>query len=83
MIKETAEKIGSRPREKMESVWISTTFPKKKKFMQVERAEFYPCSVFLVKPKKKENPLDLQRQYVSECHQHAPPPPKVCLGMGK
>lgn len=35
----------------------------------------FPCSAFLVKPKSKKNPLDLQHQYVSKCltsTRHAP-----------
>lgn len=34
------EKTGSRPRENKESFWVSITFPKRKKFMQVGKAGF-------------------------------------------
>lgn len=48
--------------------------------MQVGKAGFFPCSEFLVKPKNKKNPLDLQHQYVSKCLiSTSPPPPKVSL----
>lgn len=42
MTKETVEETGSRPRENKESFWVSTTFPKRKMFMQVGKAGFFP-----------------------------------------
>lgn len=43
--KETVEKTGSKPRENKESLWASTTFPERKKFMQVGKAGFSLLSV--------------------------------------
>lgn len=49
--------------------------PQKEQVHAGRKGRMFPCSAFLVKPKSKKNPLDLQHQYVSKCltsTRHAP-----------
>lgn len=58
----------------------------KKKVHAGRKGRVFPCSTFLVKPKSKKNPLDLQHQYVSKCPTNTrptPPFPGLGLSFGK
>lgn len=82
MIKETVEKTGSGPREKMESFWISTIFPKNKKFMQVGRAGCFPTQCSWLNLRRKI-PWTCSISMYPSVTSMSPHIHKVCLGMGK
>lgn len=56
-----AEKAGNRPRE-TRSFGFLLPSPTKKNCHAGRKSRDSPCSVFLVKPKNKKKPLDLQHQ---------------------
>lgn len=59
--KKIAEKTGNRPR-KTRSFGSLLPSPTKENCHAGRKSRGSPCSVFLVKPKNKKKPLDLQHQ---------------------
>lgn len=73
--KETVEKTGSSPRENKENIWVSTTFPKRKKFMQVGNTGLFPAQRSWLNLRVRKSPGLAASVCIQVPHQHKTRPP--------